>query len=270
MNGSELYATIDAVAAGNGSLLTPPRLSLATPYWPAGNLAYFDGAWIVDQAARTSDSAMRRFIERTAVYPIPYMWDLAAKRAFGATFGTIAARMPKSVAADAAPAISPPYWDARAPRWRGDTVYFTASPPKETPALFAAHGTTVDRISRRNNTDAFGFSPGGIVYAQLEFTDPYRFYSFLYVSDARVAGTRRIESPDVRADGEIVAVETDGGKARLVILDARGQPVRVLAELNPTRNGARRAGPAPATRLPPSNGRAAVRAPSRSLIRCSK
>jgi hypothetical protein len=233
LDGSELYATIDAVAAGHHSLLTPPRLSLATPYWPAGSLAYFDGAWLVDQAARTRDSAMRRLIERAAVFPIPFMWDLAAKHAFGESFGTLASRMPKSVAADVSPAISPAYWDASAPRWRGDTIYFTASPPKETSALFAARGTMVDRIARRNNVGAFALSPSGIVYSQLEFTDPYRVYSFLYINDARVASTRRLASPDVRADGEIVAVETDAGTACLVILDARGQRVRALALMNP-------------------------------------
>lgn len=235
LDGSDLYATIDAVAAGDRSLLAPSRLSIATPYWPDGDLAYFGGAWLVDEAARAGgDSAWRRFIERTAAFPIPYMWDWAAKSAFGASFGAIGARAARpAVTPDASPAMTPAYWSAHAPRWRGDTIYYVAELSSETPALYAVHDSDVRRVSRRNSVDAFGISGNRIVSAQLDFTDPYRLYSALYDGDARVSNSERLASPDVRADGEIVAVETRSGSARLVIVDGRGRRLRTFGTQDP-------------------------------------
>jgi hypothetical protein len=236
LNGSELYATLDAVA-GSGRPLTPGRLSLATPYWPDGDLAYFAGAWLVAESERAAgDSSIRHFIERTASFPIPYLWDVHARAAFGASFGTLAraaASARLEPVADPVPPVSGPFWEAHAPRWRGDHVFFTASDPRDVPGLYDAHAGVVERVARRNSVDAFAFAGERVVYAQLDFTDPYRFYSALYIDQRRLDHTERLASPDARADGAIVAVETANGGARLVFLGANASAPRAVGDQNP-------------------------------------
>lgn len=229
LNGSELYATTSAVAARNPSLLTPNRMSLATPYWPGGNLAYYGGARAVAQAHQArGDSGMREFMERVARYPLPYMWDYAARDAFGSYFSTFATRARDSAIAAASRSDAPlagPYYEARAPRWRGDTIYFVASAPRELPGLFAVRSGEVDRVARRNTLDTYGFVGNRVVYGQLDFTDPYRLFSALYSDGDQIADTRRLSSPDVRADGSIVAVNASDGASQLVIRrGTRGAP----------------------------------------------
>src|SRR4029079_11019649 len=88
LNGTELYTTLDVVAGHRP--VTPGRLSISSPYWPGGEVAYFGGAWIVAEAMRAGgDSSMLRFIDGAAAFPIPYLWDLHAKRAFGTSFDAI-------------------------------------------------------------------------------------------------------------------------------------------------------------------------------------
>ena len=236
LNGSDLYETLEAVAARDASFLSPPRLSLATPYWPAGDLAYFGGAKLIHDGAHAGgDSAVRKFIERAAVDPIPYLWDDAAHVGFGATFGTLAARA--KTTAERAPEppalLTESYWDAVAPRWRGDTVFYSAMPQRETPGLYSQVGTRVQRLARRNSDDAFAFDGAAVVYAQLDYTDPYRLYSAIYRGEHALPNTERLSAPDVRRDGAIVAVETRDGGARLVVIDRVGAMPRALAELTP-------------------------------------
>jgi hypothetical protein len=191
LNGTELYAALDATAPRRAP--TPGRLSIASPYWPGGDIAYFGGGWIVAEAMRAGgDTSMKRFIDRAAVFPIPYLWDLHAKRAFGKSFDAFArdASTPRGAeAATTATVRSKAYWDARSPRWRGDSIYFTATGPRDVTGLFVAHGTDVDRVERRNSTDAFSIAGDHIIYAQLDFTDPYRLYSALYRDGSRIDGT---------------------------------------------------------------------------------
>ncbi|HYV97573.1 MAG TPA: hypothetical protein VE967_08980, partial [Gemmatimonadaceae bacterium] len=51
LHGTELFSSLDAVLA-SGRALTPDRLSLSSPYWPDGNLAYFAGAWLMQESER--------------------------------------------------------------------------------------------------------------------------------------------------------------------------------------------------------------------------
>ena len=228
LNGNELYATASAVAAHDRSLLTPNRMSIAAPYWPGGNLAYFGGARVLAMAHEArGDSGMRSFFERLARYPLPYMWDWAARDAFGSSFTSLAKseREPmRAPGATSATKLAGPYYDARAPRWRGDTVYYVASAPRELPGLFAATGDKVRRVARRNTLDAYGINGNRVVYAQLDFTDPYRLHSALYANGDKLRGAERLSAPDVRADGWIVAIDATDGGARLVII--RGDTAR--------------------------------------------
>jgi hypothetical protein len=122
------------------------------------------------------------------------------------------------------------YWDARSPRWRGDSIYFTASGLRDVTGLFVAHGDVVDRVGRRNSTDAFSFHGDRVVYAQFDFTDPYRLYSALYRDGDRIDDSERLDSPDVRHDGSIVSVDGSGGGARLVMINSDGTGRRLFAD----------------------------------------
>jgi hypothetical protein len=230
--GTEMFATLDVVAGHRP--LSPGRLSLASPHWPGGEIAYFGGSWLVAEAMRAGgDSSMKRFIDRVAAFPIPYLWDLHAKRAFGTSFDALrrSATAPGgSEAAITATVRSGPYWDARAPRWRGDSIYFTASGPRDVTGLFVAHGDDVDRVARRNSTDAFAFAGDRVVYSQLDFTDPYRLFSALYRDGDKIDGSERLDFPDTRSDGRIVAVDASDGRTRLVALNADGTSRRMLAD----------------------------------------
>jgi hypothetical protein len=224
LNGTELYATLDAVAGKRP--LTPGRLSIESPYWPGGEIAYFGGSWLVSEAMRSGgDSSMRRFIDRAAAFPIPYLWDLHAKRSFGASFERLAREATAAggnEAAVSATVRSKPFWEARSPRWRGDSIYFTAAGPRDVTGLFVAHDDEVDRVDRRNSTNAFAFYGDHMVYSQLDFTDPYRLFSALYRDDGRIDGTERLDSPDVRADATIIAVDASSGTSRLALVSSEG------------------------------------------------
>jgi hypothetical protein len=232
-DGSQLHATLGALDAA-GQRPTPRNASLSTPTFPAGDVAYFGGARIIEAGiAAGGDSALRKFIEHGAGRLTPFWWDASARAGFGATFGTLAAQV-----SSPAPAPRPAgsvqhaaaWWDARAPRWRGDTVRFVATAPRQIPAVLDLHAGAVHWVARRNSVDAHGQAGVHAVYADLDFTDPFRLRSHLVRDERVVPGTAgaRYASPDVRTDGTIVAVRTDPGGTSLVLVDADGE--RMLAQ----------------------------------------
>src|SRR5262249_29137155 len=65
LNGTELFATLDAIAGERKP--TPGRLSISSPYWPGGQVAYFGGAWLVNEAERAGgEGSLRKFVDRVA------------------------------------------------------------------------------------------------------------------------------------------------------------------------------------------------------------
>ena len=236
LNGSELPVAMRAWNSEHGAP-QPGRLSIASPYWPAGNLAYFGGAQLVAEAERRGGAgSMRKFIDRVAIFPLPYLWDVQARHAFGSSFGAMAAAVVDTSAQAPRPpvqVVAGPYWELRSPRWSGDSLLFTASGPRDLTGLYRARGGDVSRVARRNNADAFGIAGTHFVHAELEFTDPYTIHSSVHVDGTRIARAGRISAPDVRADGMIVGVETERGAARLVLLDSAGRRIRELAAEDP-------------------------------------
>ncbi len=234
LDGSQLPAILGLLDA-QGGRRAPSSISLATPYFPAGNLAYFAGARIVAAGvAAGGDSAMRRYIDGAAAVPVPYLWDRVARRSFGSTFTALADEAGHSFA----PLPLPPtvmlrgaaWWDARAPRWRHDTVRFVASRPREIPAVWDASARDVVWVARRNTTDAHGQSGTHAVYAELDFTDPYRLRSRLVADERALTDpAARLQSPDVRADGAVVAVQNTEGTTGLVLRTADGVVTPLVA-----------------------------------------
>ena len=68
---------------------------------------------------------------------------------------------------------------------------------------------------------------GGLLFSQPEFLDPYHIRNDLYVekngAQTRLTAGARLTAPDVRADGEIVAVQDQPGTTRLVRLSRDGR-----------------------------------------------
>ncbi len=239
LDGSQLPATL-AVLDASAHPLTPRTASIATPRYPGGNSAYFAGARLVEAGIQAGgDSALRRFIDDGAGRIIPFGWDRAARHAFGASFGALSERVvsgragPTASAPGDLAAIGPLWWEARGPRWRGDTIRFVATAPREIPWVFDAVRGAVHPVTRRNSVDAHGQAGAHAVYADLDLTDPYRYRSHLLRGEERLRtpGLERAAAPDVRADGAIVAMRGAAGTTELIIVES--DTVRVLAAGTP-------------------------------------
>jgi hypothetical protein len=236
LDGSQLHATLGALDAA-GAPLTPRTASIATPRYPGGNSAYFAGARLVDAGITAGgDSSMRRFIEHGAGRLLPFGWDRTAQHAFGASFGALSATVSSTEPLPVPPAVQrlgSAWWDARAPRWRGDTIRFVATAPREIPWVFDVVDGDVRAVTRRNSVDAHGQAGDHAVYADLDLTDPYRYRSQLLRGERRLAtpALERAASPDVRADGSIVAMRIVPGSSELIVV--RDDTVLVLAAGTP-------------------------------------
>ena len=63
------------------------QASLASPRFPFGEAAYAYGSLFVDYLAKTRGAgAVRKFVEKSSAYPIPFLIDLPARQGFGVTF----------------------------------------------------------------------------------------------------------------------------------------------------------------------------------------
>ena len=234
-----------ARAAARHNVLPPiRRWSLATSQFPLGQTAYAYGALLMDRSVAVGgDSGMRRFVETTASFPIPFLLDRASRKGFGVAFSkqfdsmrdslrTVA--MQQDSTGDAAwRAITHDGWFAESPRWRSrDSVTWAASNGRDVTGLFVADVRSPDRVTRvarRNGLDVnvpIG-SGDSTVFAQIDYRNPYEVRSDLY----RGAGSRerrfttgaRLVQPDVRPDGAIVAIQLAAAATRLVRVDASGR-----------------------------------------------
>ena len=221
-------------------------LSLASSRYPGGDIAYGHGGYFLAHLARTyGDSAVRTFIERSSGALIPYRLNHLARQAFGVSFADAWEEWGDSIRAELAPLAGAPLpgWHRLTnegflvayPRWLTDsTLLFTKASGREVPGVYMADkaGGAV-RLSRRNTVDANVPHPGGgVLFAQLEFLDPYHIRSDLYRErngeTRRLTRNARLTEPDVRADGWIVAVRGVPGTNQLVMVDPDGRSIREL------------------------------------------
>lgn len=232
-----LHRMYARAGATEGHLFRLDELSLGTSRFPEGEAAYGYGSLFVDWLAHAhGEASLRRFVDAQAAQVVPYWLDPAARAAFGMTFGRAYAQWSDSVRRSVAARRDPlPGWReltthgffAIAPRWVNDTtLVYTGSDGRETNAAFlvTTSGRRV-RLGRRNSRNANVPMPGGgFLFAQLDFTSPDVIRSDLYVQrDGRVTrlthGARLIQ-PDVRRDGEIIAVQLGPARSTLVRVDA--------------------------------------------------
>ncbi|MFN2567027.1 MAG: hypothetical protein ABR499_18675 [Gemmatimonadaceae bacterium] len=231
------------------------ELSLATPRFPGGQVAYAYGSLIVDHLARTrGPGRVRDLVERTSGQIIPFLLDRPAARAFGTSFQRAWTELRDSVVREAGTTRPPlPGWRdltpgafvASLPRWLGDSaVVYTGATTRD---VYGAYSVRVDargsaspprRLGRRNSRTAnVPLGGGGLLYTQLDFTDPYHIRSDLYVDRGgrtrRLTRGARVSSADARADGSIVAAQAVPGGSRLVRLTPDGRAIVPLTSGGP-------------------------------------
>lgn len=244
IEGSE-HRTIARAAAIDHSFPSLSQASLASPRFPFGESAYAYGSLFVDYLAKTrGTAAVRRFVEKSSADIIPFWIDLPARQGFGISF-TKAYREWRDSIFKTVSAIDPKgpplagWLDltregvlASFPRWTNDTTLaYTGTTGREVYAAWSVdYRGRRSRIGRRNSESPQVVTPdGGLLYAQLEFTSPYEVRSDLYVShgthEQRLTWGARLSIPDVRNDGEIVAVQTIPGGTRLVRVSRDGRRI---------------------------------------------
>jgi len=226
----------------------PPigELSLSQGDFPFGETAYSYGSLFVDYLAKSrGQQNVGRFVDKSAAYLIPYLIDVPAKSAFGISFSRGWRLFGDSVERSVGSAATPPFPAWRqltndgtfvfAPRWLSNSsILYAGTSGRES---FAAHnvGLTGRRtdIGRRNSeSPQVPLADGSILFSQIDYTSAYQQRSDLYVQrDAhqhRITFDRRINNPDARRDGQIVAVQITPGATHLVRVSPDGKTITPL------------------------------------------
>lgn len=251
---SSEWPMIARTAALRGRVPSPDAWSLATSRFPLGQHAYGYGAMLMSQLASRGDGdGMRRFVDAVASHPIPFRPNRNARVAFGESFSTAfdGFRDSLDALADTVRGRSRTdtlrtvraagmTWFAEQPRWESDsTLLVSVNNGEDVSGVYRAFvrstGMSLERLSRRNTLDANAIGADGtLVWGQLDFEDPYVVRSRLWRTDpsgheAAIDNTRRVLLPDVRADGEVVAVRAVAGSTDLVRVGREGVVRTLLA-----------------------------------------
>ncbi|HKG92137.1 MAG TPA: hypothetical protein VKA84_09610 [Gemmatimonadaceae bacterium] len=253
------HAMVARAGVQGGALLRLDELSLSTPRYPGGDVAYGYGALLLDFLARTHGrEGVRRFVDRTAVQPIPFFYGAAARRSFGVTlergwreWRDSLVRAERRFGADSTPM---PGWrdltrtgrTALFPRWDGaGSIVYSGGTGRETPAAYRldAAGAPADRgrrLGRRNGAETpnVPLPGGGLLFAQLDYTDPFTLRGDLYAQRGRhqhrLTRGARLSAPDARGgDGAIVSVQAVPSTTRLVRVSPDGRDITPLTGASP-------------------------------------
>lgn len=243
LEGSEHYM-IARAAAEQHRVPGPGEWSRATSRFPGGETVYSYGSLLLDYLARTrGPEKIPQFVDRTSRVIWPLSLNAKAKGVFGVSFENAFRDWRDSLVRTSAHSEPLPLWrdltrDGRyvgAPRWLNDsTLIYTAANGKEvTSAYTVTLSGSVDRIGRRNGLDVNSVArDGSIVYAQSDYVDAYHYRTDLWVhrngQDVQLTRGARLSQPDVRANGDIVAVQGISGSSRIAIVSADGKRVRPL------------------------------------------
>lgn len=242
--GSE-HRMIARASAVDHSFPSLAEASLAAPRFPFGEAAYAYGSLFVDYLAKTRGAAaVRRFVDKASADIIPFWIDLQARQGFGISFTRAYREWRDSIfrSVSAFDPAAPPIAGWRdltregvivsAPRWLSDTTLaYTGSSGRDVYAAWTVNlNGHRERIGRRNSESPQLRLPNGdILFAQLELTSPYEARSDLFVqhggAQRRLTRGARLSLPDVRADGQIVAVQTIPGGTRLVRVSPDGRSI---------------------------------------------
>jgi len=252
LRGSE-HRMIARAAALDGKVPRLDEISLATPRFPGGTAAYAYGSLFVEHLARErGTAALRDLIDRQANQLIPVWIDRPARAAFGDPLQRAWASWRDSLVRAAGEPRDPvPQWRALTrfdlasgpPRWADDSTLLSAGSPGRYPAALRRVTTSGDvaRGTRRwTISPQVPLADGGVLYAQLDYRDPYRLRSDLWIEQEcarrRITTGARLTQPDARRDGEIVAVQAVAGGSRLARVSRDGRTIAPITGGGPDTN----------------------------------
>jgi len=220
-------------------------LSPGTSRFPFGEVIYIYGSLLFDYLSRTQGpQSVRNFVEIGAKTPIPFILTVTSRKAFGISFQTAWQRWRDSLMRETrAPHEVMPGWrqltnagyTALFPRWLGDTtLIYAGDKARETPGAYEVNLSGREtRLGRRNaSSPNLRLPDGGVLFSQPDFIGPYHVRSDLFVERAgkqiRLTTGARLTAPDVRADGEIVAVQSQPATTRLVRVTPDGKTISAI------------------------------------------
>ena len=223
------------------------ELSLLTSRYPYGQTPYVYGAFIFDDMSRHHGPAsVPRFIHKLSKEPVPFLLDYVAQQSFGESFSHAWKAWRDSVIRNAPPTPTINDWHVIPnggrylihPRWHDDsTAFYFTDDGRESPGMYTVSPTgDVRRIVRLKALDAGAVRPDGtIIYGDQEYIDRLHVRSDLYARHPdgtiqRLTVNQRLNNPDVRTDGAIVAVQTLPGTTRLALVSATGKVVTPLRD----------------------------------------
>jgi hypothetical protein len=224
------------------------QFSLESSVFPAGQHAYAYGSLLVDYLARSSDpGSVGRFVERASGQLVPYRLNRAARATFGQSFDDAWRRWRDSLRTSVGPAgqgggaagardgwreLTREGWFAAYPRWRdSDDVVYAANDGRSMPAVIGVDASGArERLGRRNSLSPnVPLADGSLLFAQLDYVDPFSVRGDLYVQRAgteqRLTRGARLSHPDANVAGAIVAVQTVPATTRLVLVSGDGRRV---------------------------------------------
>ena len=239
--------------AVDGSLPRLGEWSSASLDFPGGNSAYVFGSLFVQSMSDRAPGGVEKFVERSSARLLPWTFDGDAKRAFGVRFSaqwktwrdSVMAAVAKAPKGDAQ-ALTRASWLTRFPRVAPDgRLLFVASDGRDVAGLYELPVDlkgTPRRVARRNSLEPnVALRDGRVVFAQMEYQDPWRMRSDLWVrekdgTEHALTHGARLFAPDARAsDGAIVAVQNVAGSTRLVRVAPDGAVTPITdASLNVT------------------------------------
>ncbi|HJP61231.1 MAG TPA: hypothetical protein VJ865_14585, partial [Gemmatimonadaceae bacterium] len=247
LESAEHLMTARAAALAN-RIPTLQELSPGTSRFPGGEVIYIYGSLLFDYLSRTrGPQSVRDFVEIGAATPVPFILTVTSRKAFGISFQTAWEQWRDSLMRETrTPHNVMPGWRqltnagyiALFPRWLGDTtLIYAGDKARETPGAYEVRLTGKEsRLGRRNASSPNVRLPGGgILFSQPDFTGPYNIRNDLFVErngkQTRLTTGARITTPDVRSDGEIVAVQDEPATTRLVRISEDG---RRITPITPT------------------------------------
>lgn len=241
LESAEHLMTARAAALDN-RIPTLQELAPGTSRFPGGEVIYIYGSLLFDYLSRTrGPQSVRDFIEIGAKTPIPFILTVTSRKAFGISFQTAWERWRDSLMRETRqPHEVMPGWRqltnagyvALFPRWLSDTtLIYAGDKAREMPG---AYRVDVDgretRLGRRNASSPNVRMPdGSTLFSQPDYTSPYNIRNDLFVQrggrQIRLTQGARLTTPDVRSDGEIVAVQDQPATTRLVRVSPDGKRI---------------------------------------------
>ena len=241
LESGEHLMTARAAALAN-RIPTLQELAPGTSRFPGGEVIYVYGSLLFDYLSRTrGPQSVRDFVEIGSKTPIPFILTVTSRKAFGMSFQTAWQHWRDSLLRETRPPqeampgwrqLTSAGWVALFPRWLGDTtLIYAGDKGRELPGAYSVGLSGVEtRLGRRNAPGANVRLPdGGILFSQPDYTSPYNVRNDLYIErhgeQTRLTRGARLTTPDVRSDGEIVAVQGQPATTRLVRISLDGKRI---------------------------------------------